>query len=158
MKVVDQAPALPFPQGTGLHYPDGLRHPLVRHEVHRPAPNSHLGRPLTILAAQYPRPNDRLHAEHGRLAQRPLMVARLLLPRLPPHLTDATQVLIPSQPGTGAEELPCRRIFASRRGGITARAPRRSNSAYTTCRSYIPSPVMTSTGFSTCSSRAGVAS
>src|SRR3954470_12970177 len=44
-----------------------------------------------------------------------------------------------SRASRGPEECPCRWILASRRGGITARAPRRSNASYTDRRSYAPS-------------------
>src|SRR3954468_10631925 len=99
--------AAPSPQARGLpRNPLALRHPLVGHDVQRPAPDARLGRLLARAPACHAVTEDRLHPEHRRLAQRPLMVAGLRLPRRPPDLADAAKVLIPGQPGTGAVAMP----------------------------------------------------
>src|SRR5512135_3515075 len=63
-----------------------------------------------------------------------------------------------SRASRGPDVLPCRWIVASRLGGITARAPRRSTASYTARRSYIPSAPTPPTALSTCSSNEGTAS
>src|SRR3982750_3805075 len=112
-------------------------HPLVGHDVQRPAPHPRLGRLPGRSPARHAVTEDRLHPEHRRLRQRPLVVTRLLLPRRPPGLPDA-------------EEVPSRLIFAPRRGEITPRADRPSRGSYPSCRSYAPSAAALSIGFSTC--------
>src|SRR3954453_17745184 len=63
-----------------------------------------------------------------------------------------------SRASRGPAVLPCPWILASLRGGITARAPRRSNASYTVRRSYAPSAPAPEIGPPTWSSRAGTAS
>src|SRR3954468_14061589 len=94
--------AAPSPQARGLpRDPPALRHPLVGHDVQRPAADARLGRLLRRTPARHAIPEDRLHAGHRRLRQRSLMVARLLLPGRPTDPADAAEVLIPGEPRAG---------------------------------------------------------
>ena len=107
--------------------------------------------------ARHAVPEDRLHPEHRRLRQRPLVVARLLLPRRPTDLADAAEVLVPGQPGAGGVAMPLDlRIPPGRdhRPGRPAAPGRRTPPAGRTPHP----PAALSTGFSTCSSRAGTVS
>jgi hypothetical protein len=52
------------------------------------------------------------------------MIARVLFPAPPPLLPDRPQVLFSSRCQGAPIQLPCCQILASRRGGITAVAPR----------------------------------
>src|SRR5262245_42558743 len=94
------------PASSGSRHPDGHRHPLVRHDVQRPATDTHLGRPLLVPPARHTRTKDRLQAEYRRLGQRSAVVPRLSFPRLAADLTYAAEVLIPGQPGAGGVAVP----------------------------------------------------
>src|SRR3954452_6125020 len=85
---------------------DRLRHPLVRHDVQHPAPDTHLRPLLSISSARHTVAEERLHPEHLRLAQGPLVIPRLLLPPLPADLPDAAEVLVAGEPGAGLIAMP----------------------------------------------------
>ena len=87
-------------------HPLALRHPLVRPHIQRTTPDAHLGRLLSHPPTRPTAPEERLHAEHRRLAQRPTVVPRLLLPRRPTDPPDAAEVLIPDQPRSRRVTMP----------------------------------------------------
>src|SRR6516165_7666038 len=90
MKAVDYMLIDASTSGEGSpRQPLAVGHPLVGHDVHRPAADPHLGRPLPVPPADHTRPEDRLQPGHRRLTQSPPVVARLLLPRRPPDLAPA---------------------------------------------------------------------
>src|SRR5512135_2486855 len=87
-------------------HPLALRHPLVRHHIQRTTPDAHLGRLLSHPPTRHTAPEERLHTDHRRLAQRPTVVPRLLLPRRPTDPPDAAEVLIPDQPRSRRVTMP----------------------------------------------------
>src|ERR1700732_23064 len=94
-------------QATGSRRnPLAPRHPLVGHDVQRPATDTRLARLLSRVPARYTVSEDRLQPEHRRLRQRSLMIARLALPSRSTDPTDAAEVLIPRQPGAGGVAVP----------------------------------------------------
>ena len=150
--------AAPPPQATGSRRnPLALRHPLVGHDVQRPAADPRLGRLLRRTPARHPVPEDRLHAEHRRLAPATARGS----PTPPSTPTDRSAGCgAGSHPGPAGGRRCCHAAGSSHPAGAgsppgpTGPPGRRTPPAGRTPHP----PAALSIGLSTCSSRAGTVS